>query len=399
MTAPKTGEWPYNQSLAWRMRTSKKPTVDREVTVASASMQQVVERAVARALEDHTPHLRDELVRCVVEGVQSQLEQGHAGASSENGASGLLNAVLSIHAGTNQKEILRALLDAAVPYSGRTALFVIKSGAATGWQGRGFADDDDIKDFALDVSGGAAERALQSCAPVGGSATEMDAEFISKVGAPGQDEVLLLPLQLKDKVAALVYADAGADSGGKLDAHALELLVASTSAWLEVVSLRKQAHKEGASESDAPSGPVAAQTVSSYSDPFAGHVPAHVVATPPIEEAPVAVASGGAAAAVAPAPDTFAQMSAQDADIHRKAQRFARLLMDEIKLYNQAKVTEGRKHKDLYDRLKEDIEKSRATYQKRYGSTVAGSADYFQQELIRSLAEDDVSVMGANFQG
>jgi hypothetical protein len=71
--------------------------------------------------------------------------------------------------------------------------------------------------------------------------------------------------------------------------------------------------------------------------------------------------------------------------------------MDEIKLYNQAKVAEGRKHKDLYDRLREDIEKSRTTYQKRYGNTVAGSADYFNQELIRSLAEDDVSNLGSNF--
>ena len=57
----------------------------------------------------------------------------------------------------------------------------------------------------------------------------------------------------------------------------------------------------------------------------------------------------------------FANLSPEDADVHRKAQRFARLLVDEIKLYNQVKVTEGRKNKDLYDRLKEDIEKSRGT--------------------------------------
>jgi hypothetical protein len=28
---------------------------------------------------------------------------------------------------------------------------------------------------------------------------------------------------------------------------------------------------------------------------------------------------------------------------------------------------------------------------------VAAGTDYFQQELVRSLAEDDVSLMGANF--
>ena len=76
-----------------------------------------------------------------------------------------------------------------------------------------------------------------------------------------------------------------------------------------------------------------------------------------------------AAAAPAPAADPFANLSPEDADVHRKAQRFARLLVDEIKLYNQVKVAEGRKNKDLYDRLKEDIEKSRGTFQKRYGNT------------------------------
>jgi hypothetical protein len=93
----------------------------------------------------------------------------------------------------------------------------------------------------------------------------------------------------------------------------------------------------------------------------------------------------------------LAGFSPEDADTHRKAQRFARLLVDEIKLYNQAKVAEGRRNKDLYDRLKEDIDKSRGTFQKRYGNTVAASAEYFQNELVRSLAEDDLSVMGSNF--
>jgi hypothetical protein len=98
-----------------------------------------------------------------------------------------------------------------------------------------------------------------------------------------------------------------------------------------------------------------------------------------------------------PEPSLVSSILPEDQGVHRKAERFARLLVDEIKLYNQAKVAEGRKNKDLYDRLKEVIEKSRGTYQKRYGNTVAASGNYFQHEIIRSLAEDDLSIMGANF--
>ena len=364
---------------------------------------QIVEKAVSQVLEGHLPDLRKDLVRRVLDDVQPHWG-GTAGASG-SGAAALLQAVSAIHAGTTQKEILRALLESTAGYSGRAALFVIKAGSATGWQGRAFDNNEDLKDFSLDVNSGAPARVLQSRVVVAAGASEMDPRFISQFGAPAEDQVLLLPLRLKDKVAALVYADAGTRAGGAIDAPALELLVSATSAWLEVASLRKQAAKEGATEAEKFEAPPV-QTVSSFSDPFAAHAPKHAVAAPVAVDEPamaeataeiVSAPASMAAAAVAPATDSFAHMSPQDADLHRKAQRFARLLMDEIKLYNQAKVAEGRKHKDLYDRLKEDIEKSRSTYHKRYGNTVAASADYLNSELIRSLAEDDVSLLGANF--
>jgi hypothetical protein len=356
---------------------------------------QLVEKVVSQVLERHVSALRSELVQQVLNEVQAAT--GGNSSATGGGAADLLSAVSTIHAGTTQKEVLRALLDSTLNYSGRAALFVVKGGAATGWQGRGFDDNDSIKDFSLDMFSAAPSNAMDSRSAVAGPTADMDAKFIKQFGAPGQGQILLMPLHLKDKVAALVYADAG--EAGKLDAPALELLVAATSAWLEVASLRKQVAKDGAGDSSGDrfeSSTVPVQTVSSYSDPFAGHAPKHAGVA---AEVPIAVASSdsGAAAAPARAVDPAAQMSPEDADTHRKAQRFIRLLMDEIKLYNQAKVAEGRKNKNLYDILRDDIEKSRATYNKRYGQTVAANADYFNQELIRSLAEDDISLLGPNF--
>ncbi len=385
-----------------------------DLTMADRSeVEQIVERVVSQVLESHVPQLREELVRRVLEDLPQATRS--AGRSGDGEAANLLKAVSAIHAGTTQREILRALLDNTVRYSGRGALFVVKAGAATGWQGRGFTEngEDTIKDFALNVALGAPEQALRSRLPFGGTNSEIDPEFISRFGGSADDQLLVLPLVLKEKVAALVYADAGSEAGGKMDAAALELLVRATSAWLEVASLRKQAQKEESADAasekteSAPQAHAAAAAVPS--DPFAAHAPKHMVsahavipAAPDGTGQPVAVAqaepiAASAAAAAAPAADPFANFSPEDADVHRKAQRFARLLVDEIKLYNQAKVAEGRKNKDVYDRLKEDIEKSRGTFQKRYGNSVAGSADYFSQELIRSLAEDDASIMGANF--
>ena len=363
-------------------------------------IRQIVESAVGQAFQAHAPQLQSQIVRQVLEALPAQMNQVPA-ATPENSGS-LVHAVSSIHAGTTQKEILRALLDCAIGYCSRIALFVVKAGAASGWQARGFGDDEAVKDFSLDLNAGPVAHTYQNRVATPGNIAEMGGPFVKRFSRPANEQVLVLPLVLKEKVAAMVYADGG--DSGMLDSSALELLVMAASSWLEVTSLRKQvaSKEDGVMVSRAEPAPPPVQTVSSFSDPFAAHTPKHAPAAVAAEPEPAGevvevAAHAASAAAPATAADPWAGLSPQDADVHRKAQRFARLLVDEIKLYNQAKVAEGRRHKDLYDRLKEDIDKSRGTFQKRYGSSVAASGDYFYQELLRSLAEDDISIMGSNF--
>jgi hypothetical protein len=375
----------------------------------SKQLQQIVERAVAQVLDHALPKLQAELVERVLAELPAAPVASPGISAPGSGHSNLVQAVATIHAGTTQKEILRALLDAGSAYGSRVALFVVKAGSASGWQGRGLGDDDAVKDFPLDLTTGPAAHAYQNRIVAPANIAEMDRRFVKQFGGPENEQLMVLPLVLKDKVAALLYADGGSE--GVLDGPSLEVLVMATSAWLEVASLRKQAHKDlsdAAPSMERPPVVAPVQTVSSFSDPFASAAPKHVAAKAApepepepaaevVEVAAHAASASAAASAPAAAADPFAGMSAEDADTHRKAQRFARLLVDEIKLYNQAKVAEGRRNKDLYDRLKEDIEKSRSTFQKRYGNTAAASGDYFQKEVVRSLAEDDYSVMGANF--
>lgn len=380
--------------------------------VESKNLRQIIERAVAQVLDRELPKLQSSLVEHVLAEMPASAAEDTATAAAAPSRANLVQAIAGVHAGTTQKEILRALLDAGSGYASRVALFVMKAGAANGWQGRGFSDDDAIKDFSLDMSGGPAIHAYQNRTATPGNIAEMDQRFVDRFGGPENEQLLVLPLVLKDKVAALLYADGGAN--GALDTASLEVLVLATSSWLEVASLRKQVQKDVGDSvpverpvAPAPA-PAPAQTVNSFSDPFASHTPRHTAPkAPEAEPEPVAEvaevvevsahAAAASAAAPATATDPFAGLSSEDADTHRKAQRFARLLVDEIKLYNQAKVAEGRRNKDLYDRLKDDIEKSRGTYTKRYGTTAAASGDYFQKEVVRNLAEEDLSVMGASF--
>jgi len=80
--------------------------------------------------------------------------------------------------------------------------------------------------------------------------------------------------------------------------------------------------------------------------------------------------------------------------LHDEARRLARLLVSEIKLYNEEQVLEGRRNRDLYVRLKEDIDRSRQIYDERVHESVRTTTDYFHQELVRSLAGGDARALG-----
>ncbi len=88
------------------------------------------------------------------------------------------------------------------------------------------------------------------------------------------------------------------------------------------------------------------------------------------------------------------ELSPEDRAAHEEAERFARLLVSEIKLYNPEEVEHGKAAKDLYQRLKEDIDRSREMYENRISESVRSSRDYFREQLVRILADGDEEALG-----
>jgi ribosomal protein L9 len=104
----------------------------------------------------------------------------------------------------------------------------------------------------------------------------------------------------------------------------------------------------------------------------------------------------------APAPKAgfdISQLSEAEQKIHKDARRFAKVLVSDIEEYNKATLEEGRKNKDLYKRLKSDIDRSRLTFAERFGKSVGKQFDYFHDELVRSLAGNDPSLFGPDYPG
>jgi hypothetical protein len=93
------------------------------------------------------------------------------------------------------------------------------------------------------------------------------------------------------------------------------------------------------------------------------------------------------------------EVSEDERRLHNDARRFARLLVSEIKLYNEQKVKEGRDSSDIYERLREAIDRSREMYDKRVQPPVAAKFDYFHYELLNTLAEGDENKLGVGYPG
>jgi len=102
--------------------------------------------------------------------------------------------------------------------------------------------------------------------------------------------------------------------------------------------------------------------------------------------------------ALPPPPDVEA-LPEPDKDSHKKAYRFARVAVQDLLSYHKSKIDEGRNNRNLYDVLREDIEKTRENYQKRFASTAAASFDYLHYEMVAKLAGNDLEVLGRNYPG
>jgi hypothetical protein len=75
------------------------------------------------------------------------------------------------------------------------------------------------------------------------------------------------------------------------------------------------------------------------------------------------------------------------------ARRYARLLVSEIKLYHEAAVVEGRRDRDLASRLGGEIARARVLYDQRVPPDVRQRVDYFHDELVRTLADGDATLL------
>jgi hypothetical protein len=360
-----------------------------------------------------------------------------------------------------QAEILGALVNRAASFAPRVAFFVVKNENATGWRARGLEGtigDDGVRELSLPLASdtllSAATKSRRTWSGAPGAHADDHMIFGHFGGNPPQ-RIVSVPLIARDNPVAVLYADCAEMDADAINLEALETLVRVSGMAVELLATKRPDAKSVAASTPAPThqvsdhdaaapaayagsieeAPAATDYAANYAAPVAPYEetvapPAETSynestqsawaesAAPAIQETSTTSATdsyvdtlpGAGVGEATPAPgggsrrygsDTALPIEVRDEEkqSHNAARRFARLLVSEIKLYNEQKVQEGRVEGDLYSRLREDIDRSRQMYDKRIAPEVTGRYDYFHQELVNTLAEGDPSKLGESYPG
>ena len=372
-------------------------------------------------------------------------------------------AISEVDEQDSQAGILKVLVNRAASFAPRVAFFVIKGEQSIGWRARGFqgtVGDNAIHQMSFPVSAdtsvGHAARSRDSWS--GSSTSHPENHLIlNRLGDEPPSRIVAVPLVVRNRSVAVLYADSADLDSDAINLEALETLVRVSGMAVELLVARAAPATQSAApaveaapaEAAAPAQEVAPQEQPAYTPaveydeitpvveesapaaevtefeatpqyvaPEVEYQPepqpyvAETEAAPAEVAAPVEIAAELAPSVEASAPAATPRRrygqdvelpvevaSEEERRLHNDARRFARLLVSEIKLYNEQKVVEGRSESDLYQRLREYIDRSREMYDKRVKAEVARRYDYFHTELVNTLAEGDEAKLGSAYPG
>ena len=253
----------------------------------------------------------------------------------------LVSALRTIDDASSLTGVLRAVVNAAAAEARRATLFILNGSQLDEWTVPGGSSMSAGSMQADGREAGFLATVLSQGEPIASGAGQPAPTF----AALGADRhAFAVPLVLGGQVAAVLYADdglSGESKGGWVDA--VQILGRHAAAALACLTAQK--------------------TVAAIR--LAGGQPAAQAAGPtPAEEG------------------------------EQGARRYARLLVSEVKLYNEAAVRLGRQMRDLSQRLRPEIDRARRLYLERISPALVSRDLYFQQELVQTLADGDPSLLG-----
>jgi len=317
-----------------------------ETTRKTAAMEaeEVLVARLTAAHGDSARKIADAAGRAYTDSHQTELSR----------AARLVDAIRNLDDARGLSEVLERLVQCSGHEVDRAAVLLVKGKRLSGWRLAGFTPGGPP---ARSIDLGMEEAGLAGAVVKSGLPASRPSDAATGPGLPpfaagsGERHAMALPVCVGGEVVAVLYADAPRVDEPSSDARwpaILEVLVRHASRALEAMTVEQAAGL-------------------SLPRPMARG--SHTAVPGPVEQA-----AGG------------------DEDA---ARRYARLLLSEIRMYHEPIVNEGRRSRDLMSRLHGEIERARRLYEARVPESLQARAEYFDQELVRTLAGGDRTLLGS----
>ena len=269
----------------------------------------------------------------------------------------LSDAVRRLDTARSLIEVLDVLVEAAAREVPRVAIFLVRGSKLAGWRAAGYSRDEDPRESEVPLDqAGLLTKAVRSAAAVTTADALSDDGGATPFGAlPVASAAVAIPLRVGGETVGVLYADDVSTREHEAPSawpESVEVLARHACRCLEVV------------------------TITRVTQPMAIPAPSRPTPTP---------------RRYTPQARIFQAGHDDDDDA---ARRYARLLVSEIKLYHESAVNAGRHDRNLLERLRTEIDRARRLYTERVPAAVQTRADYFEQELVRTLANGDASLLG-----
>jgi hypothetical protein len=318
-------------------------------SVPVSSLREILEGRLARLVTELEGLFDHQLATQLAAELEQQVARISAAAldrARSEVADQLNQSARRIRQAADPEQLGATLIEAAGAFASGAALFRVSSSEVHGERVYGLPAEKAEEFERLEIplaSAAALAQAIQSRDPVTTVTTpaEVSADLAAIAGHAADGRASIYPVVTGDRVPALVYA------WGSVQGPALELFTQ-----------------------------LAAAVWSAF----------------PAPDKLVSIAPSKA-------PSVWEDLSPEEQQLHLRAQRFARVQVAEMRLFETDVVQSGRLQRDLYGPLRKRIDAARESFRKTFFTACPSMMDYLHLELLRTLANDDPELLGKDYPG
>ncbi|MCU0275581.1 MAG: hypothetical protein MUF02_01780 [Acidobacteria bacterium] len=260
--------------------------------------------------------------------------------------------VKKISTAANQLQLIGSIIEGLTRFCDRAALFLLRDDKLVGWRGKGFSgengqiSDDELKRIFFSLSANTVLKSvIETKKSYAGDPLNKPDDFLiyNRFGGGKPKRIFVLPFFVKGKPQAVIYADSLA--GAPIKAKPIEILATVGELSLDLLPIRQKLLAKIKTQEFVEDTEIEQKSFEQHEEEL------EKTSAPTRENDP---------------------------------ERYARVIINDIILYNKKVVEDGIKNRNLYEVLKETLLQAKELYLRR-----SSNLRYFEEQMVRLLAKGE----------